>query len=230
MDEPNNDVVMEDTMLHDMPDMGKFKKTSRYKPMIWDLIRRNLICIETSEGISGVSGPAVVPTLFEDQPTVNSTVEQVQEPAQKIPEDKEESLNSGSNVEVPKGSQEASADDTLIEAIPTETGESLPELLGKGNEPVPAIEKQIRSKRRRKLLIDEVKEIDSNTMKNQLSDTSAIVAPNELAPPTRRLMLLKETGCLEKLFSSTSRPLFPKMLHKVNKTSEKNWALFYKSD
>ncbi|CAF3445475.1 unnamed protein product, partial [Rotaria sp. Silwood2] len=48
-------------------------------------------------------------------------------------------------------------------------------------------------KRKRKLVVDEAKEIDSTSMKTQLSDTTDIVGVLELAPPTRRLMHLKET-------------------------------------
>ena len=146
---------------------------------------------------------------------MNPAVETAQEPVQKIPEERDE--NMGENVEVPKMREEALVEVSAEVAPGDETlvaGESLPDLINKGNEPV-AIEKQIRSKRRRKLLIDEVKEIDSNTMKNQLSDTSGIVSQLELAPPTRRLMHLKETSSVEKMFSSTSRPLHSKSLHKV---------------
>ena len=67
-------------------------------------------------------------------------------------------------------------------------------------------------KRKRKLIIDEVKEIDSSSMKTQLSDTTDIVGVLELAPPTRRLMHLKETGGIEKLFASSSTGIFSKTL------------------
>lgn len=78
------------------------------------------------------------------------------------------------------------------------------------------VEKQIKTKRRRKLIIDDIKEIDSSTMKSQLSDTTGISGSLELAPPTRKLMQWKETGGVDKLFSMTSRPLHNKALHKVN--------------
>ena len=77
------------------------------------------------------------------------------------------------------------------------------------------VEKQVRTRRKKKLIIDEVKEIDSATMKAQLSDTSGILGTLELAPPTRKLMQWKESGTVDKLFSSTSRPLHSKVLLKV---------------
>ena len=67
-------------------------------------------------------------------------------------------------------------------------------------------------------MIDEIKEIDSASMKAQLSDTTDIVGVLELAPPTRRLMYLKETGGIEKLFSHSVTSIFSKMLQQVKLT------------
>lgn len=74
-------------------------------------------------------------------------------------------------------------------------------------------------KRKRKLIVDETKEIDSLAMKLQLSDTTDIVGVLELAPPTRRLMHLKETGGIEKLFSSSATSIFSKTLQQVMENS-----------
>jgi hypothetical protein len=70
-------------------------------------------------------------------------------------------------------------------------------------------------KRKRKLVVDETKEIDSASMKTQLSDTTDIVGVLELAPPTRRLMHLKETGGIEKLFSFSATSIFSKTLQQL---------------
>ena len=59
----------------------------------------------------------------------------------------------------------------------------------------------IRTKRKRKLIVDEVKAIAGEEMKAQLSDTQDIVTTLDLAPPTKRLMHWKETGGVEKLFA-----------------------------
>ena len=53
-----------------------------------------------------------------------------------------------------------------------------------------------RAKRKRKLIVDEVKNISGEEMKAQLSDTTDIVNTLDLAPPTKRLMHWKETGQL----------------------------------
>ncbi len=85
--------------------------------------------------------------------------------------------------------------------------------------PVQEKEKKIAKRRIRKLIIDDVKEIDSASMKTQLSDTSNIIGQLELAPPTRRLMQLKETSGVDKMFSMTSRPLHSKTLLRVSFSS-----------
>jgi hypothetical protein len=72
-------------------------------------------------------------------------------------------------------------------------------------------------KRKRKLIIDEMKEIDSASMKTQLSDTTDIVGVLELAPPTRRLMFLKETGGIEKLFALSATSIYSKTLQQVRR-------------
>ena len=78
-----------------------------------------------------------------------------------------------------------------------------------------AATRQTLAKRRRKLVIDEVKEIDSSAMKMQLTDIKDIVGVLELAPPTRRLMFLKDTGAIDKLFSTSTSYIFSKTLQQV---------------
>ena len=64
-----------------------------------------------------------------------------------------------------------------------------------------------RTKRKRKLIVDEVKAISGEEMKAQLSDTNDIITTLDLAPPTKRLMHWKETGGVEKLFVLPGRVL-----------------------
>lgn len=61
-----------------------------------------------------------------------------------------------------------------------------------------------RKKRRKKLgiIIDEIKTLSGEEMKSQLSDTSDIVAELDLAPPSKKLMYLKRTAGIEKLFGN----------------------------
>lgn len=71
-----------------------------------------------------------------------------------------------------------------------------------------------KAKRKRKLIVDEVKNISGEEMKAQLSDTSDIITTLDLAPPTKRLMHWKETGGVEKLFALPGRPIPARVLFK----------------
>ncbi|XP_039301291.1 double-strand-break repair protein rad21 homolog A [Nilaparvata lugens] len=71
-----------------------------------------------------------------------------------------------------------------------------------------------KTKRKRKLIVDEVKNISGEEMKAQLSDTTDIVTTLDLAPPTKRLMHWKETGGVEKLFALPGRNIPARALFK----------------
>lgn len=62
-----------------------------------------------------------------------------------------------------------------------------------------------RRKRKRKLIVDDIKAITGEGMKAQLSDSADIVTTLDIAPPTKRLMHWKETGGVEELFSLPGR-------------------------
>lgn len=81
--------------------------------------------------------------------------------------------------------------------------------------------KETKAKRKRKLIVDSVKELDSKTIRAQLSDYSDIVTTLDLAPPTKKLMMWKETGGVEKLFSLPAQPLWNARLLKVTKACHK---------
>ena len=76
-----------------------------------------------------------------------------------------------------------------------------------------AMKGPFRTKRKRKLIVDEVKAISGKEMKGQLSDTGDIVPTFDLAPPTKRLMHWKETGGVEKLFALPGRLLQSRYTH-----------------
>lgn len=80
--------------------------------------------------------------------------------------------------------------------------------------------KETKAKRKRKLIVDSVKELDSKTIRAQLSDYSDIVTTLDLAPPTKKLMMWKETGGVEKLFSLPAQPLWNNRLLKVIQSVE----------
>jgi cohesin complex subunit SCC1 len=56
-----------------------------------------------------------------------------------------------------------------------------------------------KTRRRRKLIVDEVKVVASELMKRHLLHTDDITRAMELAPPTKRLMQWKERSCVERL-------------------------------
>lgn len=70
-------------------------------------------------------------------------------------------------------------------------------------EPVPitpTFEKK-RGTRKRKLVVDQAKQLTNDAIKEQLADYSDIITPLDLAPPTRQLMTWKESGSANKLLS-----------------------------
>lgn len=73
-----------------------------------------------------------------------------------------------------------------------------------------------KTKRKRKLIVDEVKNISGEEMKSQLANTSDIITTLDLAPPTKRLMYWKETGGVEKLFALPSRDIPARDVSKVS--------------
>lgn len=77
-------------------------------------------------------------------------------------------------------------------------------------------ERTVKAKRKRKLIVDEVKNISGEEMKSQLSDTTDIVTTLDLAPPTKRLMHWKETGGVEKLFALPGHEILSKTLSRVS--------------
>lgn len=78
-----------------------------------------------------------------------------------------------------------------------------------------ALKGTTKTKRKRKLIVDEVKNISGEEMKSQLANTADIITTLDLAPPTKRLMFWKETGGVEKLFALPSRDISARGLFKV---------------
>lgn len=73
-----------------------------------------------------------------------------------------------------------------------------------------------KAKRKRKLIVDEVKNISGEEMKSQLANTSDIITTLDLAPPTKRLMYWKDTGGVEKVFTLCSRDIKARVLFRNN--------------
>jgi len=65
--------------------------------------------------------------------------------------------------------------------------------------------RDVRIRRKRKLVVDQLIELDGQTMRDQLRSVDDIVTQLDMAPPTKRLMQWKEMGTSEKLFSLPAR-------------------------
>ncbi|KAK2507584.1 hypothetical protein MC885_001082 [Smutsia gigantea] len=105
-----------------------------------------------------------------------------------------------------------------VEPMPTMTDQTilvLNEEEAFALEPIDITVKETKAKRKRKLTVDSVKELDSKTIKAQLSDYSDIVTALDLAPLIKKLMMWKETGGVEKLFSLPAQPLWNNRLLKL---------------
>jgi len=75
-------------------------------------------------------------------------------------------------------------------------------------DPVEVVQKGKRSRRKRKLIVDEEKILSTDSIKAQLADTSDIVKHATLAPPSKRRMTLKTISTVEHLFSLPGLDLF----------------------
>jgi len=72
-----------------------------------------------------------------------------------------------------------------------------------------------RPKRKRRLLIDELKAITGEEMKAQLNDASDTTLNMDIAPPTRKLMGFKESCVPDRLLSSAALSLVSRQLTNV---------------
>ncbi|XP_072537174.1 double-strand-break repair protein rad21-like protein 1 [Salminus brasiliensis] len=72
-----------------------------------------------------------------------------------------------------------------------------------------------RGSRKRKLVVDQSKELSNETIRAQLADSSDLLTPLDLAPPTRQLMDWKENGGVDHLFSHFCVPVIHSDLQKL---------------
>jgi len=73
-----------------------------------------------------------------------------------------------------------------------------------------------KTKKKRKLVIDEQKLIPSDTMRAQLRRAADLVVPLELAPPSKRLMEWKDAGGVDKLLVMPGKQILPTRLRQVS--------------
>ncbi|NXY52728.1 RD21L protein, partial [Callaeas wilsoni] len=76
-------------------------------------------------------------------------------------------------------------------------------------EPVddPAITQRGKKKRKRKLLVDVEKELSCNTIYKQLTNCTDLLRTLDLAPPTKKMMMWKEIGDVDKLLFHATQPV-----------------------
>ncbi|XP_073251181.1 double-strand-break repair protein rad21 homolog [Porites lutea] len=135
-----------------------------------------------------LGGDALVPG-FDDLPTTVGVADVTLEPVDtKLIEDKESPVTEP--VQEP-GVNETANETTLLH------NEAEAFVL----EPVEVVQKKKRSRRKRKLVVDEEKILATESIKSQLADSSDIVKPATLAPPTKQRMKLKSVSTAEKLFA-----------------------------
>ena len=70
------------------------------------------------------------------------------------------------------------------------------------------IQKKKRTRRKRKLIVDDERILTTEVIKSQLADTSDIVKPATLAPPTKCRKKLKISSTVEKLFALPGTELY----------------------
>ncbi|KFV05814.1 Double-strand-break repair protein rad21-like 1, partial [Tauraco erythrolophus] len=78
-----------------------------------------------------------------------------------------------------------------------------------------AVTQRKKTKRKRKLLVDVNKELSCNTIYNQLKSCTDILTTLDLAPPTKKIMMWKESGSVDKLLSHAAQPVVHAELQRV---------------
>ncbi|NXV79568.1 RD21L protein, partial [Atlantisia rogersi] len=71
-----------------------------------------------------------------------------------------------------------------------------------------AVNQRKKNKRKRKLLVDVVKELSCSTIYNQLNNCTDILDTLDLAPPTKKTMMWKKSGEVDELLSHATEPVF----------------------
>lgn len=77
-----------------------------------------------------------------------------------------------------------------------------------------------RGRRKRKLFVDQKKELSNDTIKEQLTDFSDLIVPMDLAPPTEQLMLWKESGGAHSLFTQPCSTVLAPQINAVSTPEE----------
>lgn len=145
-----------------------------------------------------LGGDALVPG-FDDLPTTLAAVDVTLEPVDTKLDSEEQKETS---------STETGQEESVINETANETTLLHNESEAFVLEPVEVVQKEKRSRRKRKLIVDDEKLLATEAIKSQLSDTSDIVRSATLAPPTKCRMKLKISSTVEKLFALPGTEFF----------------------
>ncbi|NXR20961.1 RD21L protein, partial [Cinclus mexicanus] len=77
-----------------------------------------------------------------------------------------------------------------------------------------AVTQRKKKQRKRKLLVDAEKELSCHTIYKQLTNCTDLLATLDLAPPTKKMMMWKEWGGVDKLLFHTAQPMVHAQLQK----------------
>ncbi|NXT11997.1 RD21L protein, partial [Prunella fulvescens] len=78
-----------------------------------------------------------------------------------------------------------------------------------------AVTQKKKKQRKRKLLVDVEKELSCQTIYKQLTNYTDLLATLDLAPPTKKTMMWKEWGGVDKLLSHSTQPMLHAQLQKL---------------
>ncbi|NWT57360.1 RD21L protein, partial [Erythrocercus mccallii] len=78
-----------------------------------------------------------------------------------------------------------------------------------------AVTQRRKKKRKRNLLVDVEKELSCHTIYKQLTNCTDLLVTLDFAPPTKKTMMWKEWGGVDKLLSHAAQPVFPAQLIKL---------------
>ncbi|NXV20419.1 RD21L protein, partial [Cepphus grylle] len=88
-----------------------------------------------------------------------------------------------------------------------------------------AVTQRKKNKRKRKLLVDVHKELGCSAIYNQLNNCADTLTTLDLAPPTKKTMMWKKLGGVDKLLSSATQPVFHAELQMVKIKIHSNFLL-----
>ncbi|NWV18102.1 RD21L protein, partial [Origma solitaria] len=182
--------------------------TSRDK----SVLHEDVYCFENDHFGDEDDAADMIELLLRDEQNVLD-VEEARPLSQDLPENStasEFAVSAPSHIN-PLLPSESNCADTTIKDVNHTMNEIILSFGGEGFvlEPVDdtAVTQRKKTQRKRKLLVDVEKELSCKTIYNQLSNCTDVLAPLDLAPPTKKTMMWKEMGGVDKLLSQPAQPV-----------------------